>query len=67
VARGSYAATSTGSLPRVAPRFSETPGLDPGPERLAGANTTAYLLGRGFTAEQIADLLARGVLGQPST
>ena len=67
VARAGYAATSNGPVPRVAPRFSQTPGADPGTERLPGADTTAYLLAHGFGAEQIADLLARGVLGQSST
>jgi len=63
-ARGVFASTSAGPVPRVAPRFSQTPGLDPGPEPAVGADTTAYLLGHGFTRDEVDALLASGAVVQ---
>ena len=63
-ARGTFADTPTGPVPRVAPRFSDTPGLDPGPEPAPGADTTAYLLGHGFGRAEVDALLAGGAIAQ---
>lgn len=51
-------------MPRVAPRFSATPPGEPTPGRAPGADTTAYLLEKGFDPEQVSDLLTAGVLHQ---
>ena len=64
VARGTFADTPTGPMPRVAPRFSETPGRDPGPEPAPGADTTAYLLAHGFDRAEVDALLAAGAVVQ---
>ena len=50
--------------PGVAPRFSATPGLAPGPEPVPGADTTAYLLAHGFDADEVAELVASGAVVQ---
>lgn len=63
-ARGTFADTPQGPMPKVAPRFSDTPALDPTPARAAGADTTAYLRGHGFTEAEVADLLASGAIAQ---
>ena len=64
VARGTFADTGAGPVPRVAPRFSDTPARDPGPESAPGADTTAYLLGHGFTQAEVRALLASGAVAQ---
>ncbi len=64
LARGTFAATPAGPVPRVAPRFSDTPALDPGPEPAPGADTTAYLISHGFTAAEVDALLASGAVVQ---
>jgi alpha-methylacyl-CoA racemase len=64
VARGTFAETPDGPVPRAAPRFSATPARDPGPEPAPGADTTAYLLAHGFTAEEVAALVASGAVSQ---
>ncbi|MGL5819109.1 MAG: CoA transferase, partial [Phycicoccus sp.] len=63
-ARGTFAEVDGGMTPRVAPRFSATPGLEPGHERTPGADTTAYLTSHGFDADEVAALVAGGVLLQ---
>ena len=63
-ARGTFADTPAGPVPRVAPRFSATPAGDPGPESAPGADTTAYLLGHGFAEEEVRDLLRSGAVVQ---
>ncbi len=43
-------------------RFSETPGVDPGPPPLLGQHTAEVLRGAGYGDGDIADLLRRGVI-----
>ncbi|HWM79120.1 MAG TPA: CoA transferase [Methylomirabilota bacterium] len=43
-------------------RFSETPGVDPGPPPLLGQHTAEVLRGAGYGADAIADLHRRGVI-----
>ena len=64
VARGVFTEVDGQILPRVAPRFSDSQPLEPTPARAAGADSTAYLLGHGFTDAEVSDLLGRGVLRQ---
>jgi alpha-methylacyl-CoA racemase len=65
VARGTFALDTHGRpVPRTGPRLSGTPALDPGPEPVPGADTTAYLTAHGFTAEEVADLMAAGAVVQ---
>ncbi len=63
-ARGTFVDTPTGPVPRVAPRFSDTPARDPGPERAPGADTSDYLLAHGFARAELAALLASGAVAQ---
>ena len=63
-ARGVFAEVDGKTVPRVAPRFSDTPALDPGPERAPGADTSAYLLTHGFTPAEVDGLLAEGAIAQ---
>jgi alpha-methylacyl-CoA racemase len=63
-ARGTFAILDGELVPRVAPRFSDTPALDPGPARAIGADTREYLLGHGFTAAEVEALLAAGAVRQ---
>jgi alpha-methylacyl-CoA racemase len=63
-ARGTFTETAEGVLPRIAPRFSRTPGPDPTPARAPGADTTAYLLAHGFDAGEVDALLAGGAVAQ---
>ena len=51
-------------LPRVAPRFSRTPGLDPTPASATGQDTVASLLARGFAKAEVDELLAAKVVVQ---
>ncbi len=64
VARGTFIDTPSGPMPRVAPRFSATPALDPTPARSAGADTTAYLVSHGFSAAEVDALLQVGAVVQ---
>lgn len=63
-ARGTFTTLDGDPVPRVAPRFSRTPGREPTPEREVGADTTAYLLEHGFTSAEVDDLLATGAVVQ---
>jgi len=47
----------------VAPKLSDTPGMPRSTAPLIGQHTDEILGGLGFTAEQIADLRSRGVVG----
>jgi alpha-methylacyl-CoA racemase len=64
VARGVFTEVDGVVVPRVAPRFSLTPALEPSPERAAGADTTSVLLRHGFTGDEVAALLAADVVVQ---
>lgn len=63
VARGTFIDIDGVTQPGPAPRFSKTvPAKPTGPE-LPGAGTEAALAEWGFSAERIADMKARGVVG----
>jgi alpha-methylacyl-CoA racemase len=65
VGRGTFVEDAQGRLvPRTGPRLSDTPPLDPGPEPVPGADTTAHLLAHGFTRAEVDALLASGVVVQ---
>lgn len=66
VARGTFVDLDGSPTPRVAPRFSATPAGPPWPAPEPGAHTTAYLLARGFSQDEVAALLARGAIAQAS-
>ncbi len=59
-----FADVPGGVEPRVAPRFSRTPGLEPTTPRAVGADTVGVLGGAGFGADEIATLLAQGAVVQ---
>lgn len=61
-ARGTFVDGPTGPIPRIAPRFSQTPTREPTPPRPAGADTITYLLSQGFTRERVGELLAHGAI-----
>lgn len=63
-ARGVFTELDGTVQPRVAPRFSRTPGLDPTPDRRAGEDTVGALGAWGFADEEIRDLLAAGAVVQ---
>lgn len=63
-ARGTFADVGGHAVPRVAPRFSATPAPDPGREPAVGGDTTAYLLGHGFTEAEVSGLLRSGAVVQ---
>lgn len=63
-ARGTFAELDGHPVPRVAPRFSDTPGREPTAEPAVGADTTAYLCSHGFTREEVDALLASGAVVQ---
>ncbi|MFI0961320.1 CaiB/BaiF CoA transferase family protein [Streptomyces sp. NPDC021080] len=53
-----------GRIPRVAPRFSRTPGLEPGPVRAAGQDSRAVLAAIGLSRPEIDELIEAGVVRQ---
>lgn len=63
-ARGVFATVGGIPQPRVAPRFSATPELDPSPPRQSGQDTIESLGAWGFPPEKIDALLAAGVVVQ---
>jgi alpha-methylacyl-CoA racemase len=63
-ARGTFTTVDGVTQPRVAPRFSRTPGLDPTPVRPTGADTDSALRAWGFAAEEVSALLAAGAVFQ---
>lgn len=66
VARGIFTEVDGVVQPRVAPRFSRTPGGDPGHEHLPGEDTIRTLTDWGFTPRAIDDLLSAGAVGDVS-
>lgn len=63
-ARRVFAEVDGHPAPRVAPRFSATPGPEPTPDRPVGADTVAYLRSHGFTAAEVEALLDSGAVVQ---
>jgi alpha-methylacyl-CoA racemase len=63
-ARGTFVEQDGVSLPGPAPRFSRTPGAVRGPARRPGADTTAVLTDRGFTADEVRALLTSGAVAE---
>jgi len=63
-ARGTFVDTAQGPVPRIAPRFSATPTLDPTPARAPGADTKAVLGAAGFADGEIEELIAAGAVHQ---
>ncbi|MGH3736351.1 MAG: CaiB/BaiF CoA transferase family protein [Micromonosporaceae bacterium] len=61
-ARGTYLGEGDDLAPAPAPRFSRTPGKAGEAQPEAGADTEAVLTEAGFTAEQIKELVAAGVV-----
>jgi alpha-methylacyl-CoA racemase len=61
-ARGVFHAVPGGHEPRVAPRFSRTPGRAATAPRRAGADSAATLAAAGFTQDEIATLVSAGVV-----
>jgi len=64
VARGVFTEVDGVVVPRVAPRFSLTPALEPTPTRAAGADTVSVLTRFGFGQDEVAALVAAGVVVQ---
>lgn len=64
VARGVFRAVPGGHEPRVAPRFSRTPGLEPQSPRRPGQDSADCLRSAGFTDSEIATLVRDGVVLQ---
>jgi alpha-methylacyl-CoA racemase len=62
--RGVFQAVPGGHEPRVAPRFSRTPGQEPVAPQRAGAGSAAVLAGAGFTPDEIEALVSAGVVHQ---
>lgn len=65
-ARGAFASVDGAVQPVLAPRFSVTSGRAPTPEHRAGADTEAVLVGWGWSAEEIRELLGEGAIQQTS-
>lgn len=63
-ARDTFVEVDGHRVPRVAPRFSATPGLDPTPARPAGADTRAVLAQWGFGDDEVEDLIVFGAVAQ---
>jgi alpha-methylacyl-CoA racemase len=53
------------AIDHPAPRFARTPGRVQRPPRLPGEDTTGTLVDWGFDADEVAQLLAAGVVAQP--
>jgi alpha-methylacyl-CoA racemase len=62
VARGTFAATPDGAMPRPAPRFSATPTHFAAASGEVGADTGAVLFAAGFTKNQVEAALASGLV-----
>jgi len=65
VARGTFIDLDNVVQPAPAPRFSRTPAAVDHPPRVPGTDTSEVLLGAGFKDEEIAELLAAGVVWEP--
>ena len=65
-ARGLFADVPGGVEPRVAPRFSRTPGIDPTAPRAIGADTVAVLGELGYAAAEVQRLVDVGAVVQAS-
>jgi alpha-methylacyl-CoA racemase len=63
IARNAFVTVGDVTQPAPAPRFSRTPAGSPEPPPSPGADTDGVLAGLGVSAEQIADLRSRGVIG----
>jgi alpha-methylacyl-CoA racemase len=63
IARNAFVAVGDVTQPAPAPRFGRTPAGSPPPPPRPGADTDGVLAGLGLSAEQIADLRSRGVVG----
>jgi alpha-methylacyl-CoA racemase len=64
-ARGTFVEQDGVSQPGPAPRFSRTPGAVRGPARRVGADTRDVLTAWGFSADEVAGLLADGAVAEP--
>lgn len=62
--RGVFTAHGYGHQPRVAPRFSRTPGSAPGETHVAGEDSRAVLDALGLSAAEIDQLIDTGVVRQ---
>ncbi|WP_245618243.1 CaiB/BaiF CoA transferase family protein [Knoellia aerolata] len=62
--RGVFSTVGPAPQPRVAPRFSETPALDPVPEHAPGADTVSTLTDWGWAKSEIEALLSAGTITQ---
>ena len=62
VARNAFIESGGAVQPAPAPRFSRTPGADPGPAPAAGEGADAALSDWGFTADTIAALRTKGAI-----
>ena len=67
VARGTFVERDGGSQPAPAPRFSRTPGAVRGGPRPPGADTRQVLADWGFSADDVAGLLAAGAVTEVSS
>jgi alpha-methylacyl-CoA racemase len=63
--RGVFREVGGGYEPRVAPRFSRTPGAEPTAPRRTGADSVTILTAAGLSDVEIDDLLESGVISQP--
>ncbi|GAB2857229.1 CaiB/BaiF CoA transferase family protein [Nocardioides pacificus] len=65
-ARGVFGRSPAGDghEPRVAPRFSRSPGLEPSAARRSGDDTEMALLRAGFSADEIQTLVSAGAVQQ---
>lgn len=63
-ARGVFEPVGAGAAPRVAPRFSRTPGRGPGIVRRAGDDTAHVLSSAGFSDDEITALASAGAVRQ---
>lgn len=63
-ARNAFVDLPEGRVPRIAPRFSRTPGPLPRASQEVGEGTVSALLARGFSQDEVDALLASGVVVQ---